>query len=151
MILENGVVRTMEPALPVARALAIAGERIAGAVGTHETALASPERVDLGGRCVLPGFNDAHVHFPTWSLAQRQVRLEGSRSLEEALARVAAAVPSVPEGRWLRGTGWRSGEWSPCCRNFPRPFAVVENVNGVVIVLLLVVMVAISTFWPTSE
>jgi predicted amidohydrolase YtcJ len=113
MILENGVIRTMDAALPTARALAIAGDRIAGGVGTHETALASPERIDLGGRCVLPGFSDAHVHFPTWSLAQRQVRLEGARSLDEALERVAAAVRDVPPDRWLRGTGWRSGEWTP--------------------------------------
>ena len=113
MILENGVVRTMERSLPVARALAIAGELVAGGVATHEVALPSPERVDLGGRCVLPGFNDAHVHFPTWSVARREVRLEGAGSLEEAVARVAEAAPSVPEGRWLRGFGWRSGEWNP--------------------------------------
>ena len=109
MILENGVIRTMEASLPSVRALAIAGERVVGGVGTHESALPSPERVDLGGRCVLPGFSDSHVHFPTWSLAQRQVRLEGTRSLEEALARVAEAARSVEPGRWLRGTGWRSG------------------------------------------
>jgi predicted amidohydrolase YtcJ len=113
VILENGVVRTLDPALPKAGALAIAGELVAGGVGTHETALASPERVDLGGRCVLPGFTDSHVHFPTWALAQRQVRLEGTRSLDEALARVGETVASVPEGRWLRGLGWRSGDWSP--------------------------------------
>jgi predicted amidohydrolase YtcJ len=113
VILEDGVVRTLEPSLPVARALAIAGDRIAGGVGTHETALPSPERVDLGGRCVLPGLNDAHVHFPTWSVARREVRLEGARTLEEAVALVAAVAPSVPEGRWLRGFGWRSGDWSP--------------------------------------
>ncbi len=113
MILENGVVRTMEPTLPVVRALAVAGDRIAGGVGTHETALASPDRVDLGGRCVLPGFNDSHVHFPTWALAQREVRLEGTSSLDEALQRVAAATKDVEPGRWLRGLGWRSGEWSP--------------------------------------
>ena len=113
VILENGVFRTMEPSLPVARALAIAGEWIAGGVGTHETALASPDRVDLGGRCVLPGFNDAHVHFPTWALAQRQVRLEGAATLDEALERVAAAAGDVQQGQWLRGTGWRSGDWSP--------------------------------------
>ncbi|HXV34519.1 MAG TPA: amidohydrolase [Gaiellaceae bacterium] len=113
MILENGVVRTLDPSLPRAAALAVAGERIAGGVGTHETALASPDRVDLGGRCVLPGFTDAHVHFPTWALAQRQVRLEGAASLDEALARVAAAVGEVEGGRWLRGLGWRSGDWAP--------------------------------------
>ena len=113
MILENGVIRTLDPTLPRAAALAIAGDRIAGGVGTHETALAGPERVDLGGRCVLPGFSDAHVHFPTWALAQRQVRLEGATSLDEALARVAAALVDVPPGRWLRGLGWRSGDWAP--------------------------------------
>src|SRR5256714_1737201 len=113
MILENGVVRTMEPTLPVARALAIAGDRIAGGVGTHETALASPDRVDLGGRCVQPGLNDSHVHFPTWALAQRQVRLEGAASLDEALQRIAAATSEVQPGGWLRGLGWRAGDWSP--------------------------------------
>jgi predicted amidohydrolase YtcJ len=113
VILENGVVRTMDPALPRAAALAIAGDTIRGGVGTHETALATPERVDLGGRCVLPGFTDSHVHFPTWSLVQRDVRLEDSTSLDDALARVAGAVADVQPGHWLRGYGWRSGSWSP--------------------------------------
>jgi predicted amidohydrolase YtcJ len=113
MILENGVIRTLDPALPTARALAVAGSHVAGGIGTHERELASPERVDLGGRCVVPGFTDSHVHFPSWALAQRQVRLEGCRSLDEALQRVAAAVPDAWPGAWLRGLGWRSGDWSP--------------------------------------
>lgn len=113
MILENGVVRTLEPTLPSARALAIAGDRIAGGIGTHETALATPDRVDLGGRCVVPGFSDAHVHFPTWALARREVRLEGTASLDDALARVGDAVGALRAGRWLLGRGWRSGDWSP--------------------------------------
>ena len=110
MILENGTIRTMDPAMPVVLALAIAGNRVAGGVGTHETALATPDRVNLGGRCVLPGFSDAHVHFPSWSLAQREVRLENTASLDEALARVAEAAGSAEQGRWLRGSGWRSGD-----------------------------------------
>lgn len=113
MILENGVIRTMDPALATAGALAIAGEKVAGGVGTHERELAGPERVDLGGRCVLPGFTDSHVHFMQWSLAQRQVRLEGASSLEEAVARVGKAAAAGEAGRWLRGTGWRDGDWSP--------------------------------------
>src|SRR5215212_9545340 len=92
MLLENGVVRTLDPSLPTARGLAIAGNLVAGGVGTHETALPSPERVDLGGRCVVPGFTDSHVHFPTWALAQHEVRLEDARSLEEAVGRVRAAL-----------------------------------------------------------
>ena len=112
MILENGVVRTMDANVPLQRALAVAGDRVAGGVGAHETALASPEVVDLGGRCVVPGFTDSHVHFPTWSLARREVRLEGVDSLEEALRRVQDALPSLPEGRILRGFGWRDAGWA---------------------------------------
>ena len=111
VILENGVVRTLDPSLPAGRALAIAGASVAGGVGVHETALASPDVVDLGGRCVLPAFTDSHVHFPTWSLAQRQVKLDGCASIEEALARVREA--EVAPGRWLRGYGWRDGDWQP--------------------------------------
>jgi hypothetical protein len=110
VILQNGLIRTLDPQLPTQRALAIAGEWIAGGVGVHETALASPEVVDLGGRVVLPGFTDSHVHFPTWALAQTEIALDGCASLAEALARISSA--SVPDGRWLRGYGWRSGDWN---------------------------------------
>jgi predicted amidohydrolase YtcJ len=108
MILENGVVRTMDASLPTARALAIAGDRVAGGVATHETALPSPEIVDLVGRCVLPGFTDSHVHFPTWSLGRREVRLDGVDTLAEALGRVEA---HPRHGDWIRGYGWRAADW----------------------------------------
>jgi len=108
MILDNGIVRTMDAALPVARALAIAGERVAGGVGVHERALPTPEVVDLGGRCVVPGFTDSHVHFPTWSLGQRDLSLDGVGSLAKALDRVRA---HERRGTWIRGQGWRSADW----------------------------------------
>lgn len=112
MILENGLIRTLDPQIPTQRALAIAGEWIAGGVGVHETALASPEVVDLGRRVVVPGLTDSHVHFPTWALAQDEVKLDGCSSLAEALARLRDA-PRPAGGGWLRGYGWRSGDWSP--------------------------------------
>jgi len=111
VILENGVVRTMDASLPRAGALAVAGAQVAGGVGTHETALASPEVVDLRGRCVVPGFTDSHVHFPQWALAQRQLRLEETRSVGEAVALVADAAARSSGSTWIRGTGWRSAGW----------------------------------------
>ena len=107
MILANGVVRTMDPSLPSAGALAIAGDLVAGGVGTHEWALPTPDRVDLGGRCVLPAFTDSHVHFPTWSLAQSEIALAGVASLAEALARIGDGT----RGSWIRGRGWRDADW----------------------------------------
>jgi predicted amidohydrolase YtcJ len=108
VLLENGTIHTLDPSLPSVSSLWIAGDRIAGGVGVHETSLPSPETVDLGGRCVLPGFTDSHVHFPTWALAQHDVRLDGCASLAEALARVRAAART---GSWLRGQGWRDADW----------------------------------------
>ncbi len=108
MILRNGTIRTLDPSLPTVAALWIAGDRVAGGVGVHETSLPSPDTVDLGGRCVLPGFTDSHVHFPTWALSQKDVSLHDCASLAEALARVRA---HPREGTWLRGQGWRDAEW----------------------------------------
>jgi predicted amidohydrolase YtcJ len=108
VILENGTIRTLDPQLPVTRSLAVAGDRIAGGGGVHETALVSPEVVDLGGRCVLPGFTDSHVHFPTWAMTQREVTLDGCASLAETLDRIRSATRT---GAWLRGYGWRDADW----------------------------------------
>jgi len=108
VILRNGTIRTLDPSLPTVSSLWIAGDRIAGGVGVHEAALPSPETVDLGGRCVLPGFTDSHVHFPTWALARHDVELHGCTSLAEALYQVRSA----PRGAsWLRGQGWRDADW----------------------------------------
>ena len=85
------------------------------------------KRVPLGGRCVLPGFADAHVHFPTWSMGLRQARLEGARSRDEALERVEAALAAVPAGGWLRGLGWREGDWPE-----PPDLAALDRVTGAV-------------------
>ena len=106
-MLENAVVRTLDRARPRTDRLAICGEVIgpphdAGGGG-------GGERIDLGGATVVPGLVDAHVHFPSWALARRELRLFGTHSLGEALERIVAAPR--PAGGWLRGRGWRDEEW----------------------------------------
>ncbi len=111
MILENGSVRTGDPRLPLVRALAIAGDRIGGGVDVREgdRSLVSNERVDLGGRCVVPGFTDAHVHFLEWSLALARLDLSQTRAHADVLA-AAADAPANADG-WLIGAGWRGERW----------------------------------------
>ena len=106
LFFESGTVRTLDPQRPPAEhELAVRSGVVAARAGPDA------QRVDLGGRCVVPGFADAHVHFPTWSLGLRQARLEGARSRDEALERIEAALAHVPAGGWLRGLGWREGDW----------------------------------------
>jgi predicted amidohydrolase YtcJ len=109
MILHNGPVYTMDPRLPRVSALAVAGGQIAGGVDVREgdTDTVGHERIDLEGRCVVPGFTDAHVHFLEWALQRTQLDLRGCGSKAEALRRVAQAGG---EG-WLRGRGWEPVRW----------------------------------------
>jgi predicted amidohydrolase YtcJ len=111
VILHSGSVRTGDPRLPLARAIAIAGDRVGGGVDVREgdRSRVSNERVDLGGRCVVPGFTDAHVHFLEWSLSLGRLDLSGTASLAEVLAAVAAAPAG--EDDWLVGAGWRAARW----------------------------------------
>ena len=70
---------------------------------------ADGEVIDVGGATVVPGLVDAHVHFPSWALGLRELRLFGTRSRREALERIEAAAK--PVDGWLRGRGWREEDW----------------------------------------
>ncbi|MHB1293620.1 MAG: amidohydrolase [Anaerolineae bacterium] len=114
LILHGGALRTMDGACPMAEAVAIEGGRIV-AVGRDDAVLAlagaGTERVNLEGRTVLPGLEDAHVHFCGYGLSLQRLDLSEAASLEDALARVRTAVASLAQGSWLQGGGWNHNVW----------------------------------------
>ena len=117
LVLTNGKIFTADARGTIAEAVAVEGERIV-AVGTNAemTRNYSAARViDLKGRLVTPGFNDAHLHFLNGGLSLLRVELVGSRSLAEAKQRIAAKVRELPAGAWILGRGWDhtlwGGEW----------------------------------------
>src|SRR5262249_3654020 len=100
-----------DPRLPRSSAIAIAGGRVAGGVDVREgdRSQVSVERVDLDGRCVVPGFTDAHLHFLEWALALRQLDLSQSLSLGASLDAGRGASGGGSGG--LIGHGWRQARW----------------------------------------
>jgi predicted amidohydrolase YtcJ len=68
--------------------------------------------VDLRGRALLPGFQDAHVHPAFAGITMIGCNLMGAASLDEALARISAYAQQHPEREWIAGSGWRM-EWFP--------------------------------------
>ncbi|MFB6934828.1 amidohydrolase [Streptomyces chartreusis] len=91
-----------------ATAVAVTGDRIT-AVGREEVHdLAGPrtEVVDLAGRLLLPGFQDAHVHPVPAGLELTQCDLTGTRTADETLAAVRAYADAHPEREWITGGGW---------------------------------------------
>ncbi|MFG3024180.1 amidohydrolase [Streptomyces sp. NPDC048254] len=99
----------LTPEGPTATAAAVTGDRIT-AVGSAEELreLAGPrtEVVDLAGRLLLPGFQDAHVHPVPAGLELSQCDLTGVRTAGESVAAVRAYAEAHPEREWILGGGW---------------------------------------------
>ena len=98
-----------------ATAVAVSGERIvaigaAGDAGIRDLTGAATDVVDLRGRALLPGFQDAHVHPAFAGVTMVGCNLIGARSLDEALARISAYAQANPGRKWVAGSGWRM-EW----------------------------------------
>jgi predicted amidohydrolase YtcJ len=70
------------------------------------------EVIDLAGRALLPGFQDAHVHPAFAGVTMASCNLIGAASLDEALARIRSYCDSRPGQAWIAGAGWRM-EWFP--------------------------------------
>ncbi len=96
-------------------AVAVRGGRVV-AVGAHgdrdvrDAAGPGCEVVDLNGRALLPGFQDAHAHPAFAGLTMVRCNLIGAQSLDEALARIARYIAGHPDAEWIAGSGWRM-EW----------------------------------------
>ncbi|HQN09063.1 MAG TPA: amidohydrolase [Thermoanaerobaculia bacterium] len=126
LVLRNGKLLTMDPARPVANAVAIAGDRIV-AVGSDaeiDRFRAEGTRViDLAGKTAMPGFIDGHAHFVGIGDARIALDLRGAASWDEVVARVASAAAKARPGEWILGRGWHQKEWaappSPNVEGFP--------------------------------
>ena len=106
----NGTLLTQDPQSPVASALAVAGGRIA-AVGSLDDvgnlAGSGTRRIDLEGRTLIPGFNDAHVHvWKVGHLLTSMVDLHNVPSIVELQERLRSASRRLREGEWLLGRGY---------------------------------------------
>jgi predicted amidohydrolase YtcJ len=113
LVLTNGKVFTSDARGSIAEAVAVDGGRIV-AVGTTreiEAAYAGERTIDLKGRLVTPGFNDAHLHFLNGGLSLFRVDLNGARTLAEAQRRVTEKVRELPPGAWVLGRGWDHTLW----------------------------------------
>ncbi|MEY9895274.1 putative amidohydrolase YtcJ [Catenulispora sp. MAP5-51] len=109
LVFLGGPVFTVDAARSWATAVAVRGGRIV-AVGRDRDVKAligaRTEVVDLAGKLLLPGFQDAHVHPVFGGTTMRQCDLHALESAPEYVAAVAEHARSHPEPRWITGGGW---------------------------------------------
>jgi predicted amidohydrolase YtcJ len=112
-ILYNARIYTMDSRLSTASALAVDNGYIQ-AIGDQQAILSnygeSINQIDLGGRTVIPGLIDAHIHLQHYALSLQRVDCE-TETREECLQNVAAMVKSNSSEEWILGHGWNQNEW----------------------------------------
>jgi len=116
VIITNARIYTVNPQQKWAEAIAIRGDRIVAVGERREVeALRGPvtKTIDGGGRLLLPGFADCHIHFMQGSLGLAQVDLNGSGSVAEIQKRVKAYADSHPKEPWILGMGWTYPVFGP--------------------------------------
>lgn len=113
LIVRNAQVLTLDGALPKARAFAVRGETFVAVGSEGEVMALRGERtrvIDAGGRRVIPGLNDSHLHAVRGGrFYNLELRWDGVGSLEEALRMVREQATRTPKGQWVRVIGG----WSP--------------------------------------
>ena len=103
-IFHSGKIVTVDPQFRTVAAMAIRDGRIV-AVGTNAdiVSLAGPgtEQVDLGGKTVLPGLIDSHVHAPSASMYEFEQPVPDMESIEDVLAYIRTRAETTEPGRWI--------------------------------------------------
>ncbi len=116
LILTNAKIWTVDPQHPTAQAVAILGERIvAVGSGSEVDAWRGPATrvIDAGGKLILPGFNDAHVHFVSGGMQLDSIDLNDAASAQEFARRIAERAQHTPKGEWITGGDWDETKWTP--------------------------------------
>jgi hypothetical protein len=116
LIVTNAKVWTGDKAQPSAESVAILGDRIVAVASNKEVeAWRGPNTkvVDAGGKLLVPGFNDAHVHFVTGGEQLDSVQLNDATSAKEFARRIAERAKTTPKGQWIQGGDWDETKWTP--------------------------------------
>jgi predicted amidohydrolase YtcJ len=115
LLFVNGPVFTADSARSFARALAVTGTAVSAVGGEAEVvdaAGAAKRVVDLAGRLLAPGFQDAHCHPPSSGLDLLRCSFAGCVGSDDAVAYVARYAADNPGLPWILGAGWQQ-TWFP--------------------------------------
>ena len=129
LIIINANVRTMASAQPRAEAIAVSGGEIVAVGSTKAIRALADENtkvIDAGGRLVIPGFNDAHVHFGAIGNIFSSAKLAESRTPADFVQRIKNTVRFLPKGRWILGSGWDNRLWVP---NDPPSRSLIDDIT----------------------
>ena len=137
LVLTGGQVLTVDAGFTVAEGLAVRGGEIVAVGGDAEMrALAGPGTrvVELGGRTVLPGINDSHLHGAAYGMTKPPFAIDVGHpavgSIADIVAAVGRAVGAARPGEWVIGLGWDAGYLAECLAD-PRRFPHRRDLDAI--------------------
>ena len=111
----NGKIFTFSSERKSARAIAVSDGRIIAVGSDADIRKSAPrgcDKLDLGGKVVIPGFIDSHTHFLQMGVDALSVDLSATESKEQALGLIRSASQKTPKGEWVIATNWRESKWA---------------------------------------
>jgi predicted amidohydrolase YtcJ len=116
LIITNAKIWTVDQSRPTAQAVAVFGDRIT-AVGSNQDVdgWQGPNTlvIDAHGKLLLPGFNDAHVHFVSGGKQLDSIQLNDATSSQEFARRIRERAKVTAKGEWILGGNWDETKWNP--------------------------------------
>jgi predicted amidohydrolase YtcJ len=127
LVITNGKVITVDSEFTIAESVAVKGDRIT-VVGTNDDVrplIGKNTRVlDLRGKTVLPGINDAHIHASLFGATKSahiiDVGYPTVKSISDIISTVDERTKAVPPGEWIQGFGWDCGYLDECLQDAQR-------------------------------
>jgi len=116
LIITNAKIWTGDKAHPTAQCVAVIGDRIVAVGSNSDVAILrgpATKTIDAAGKLLVPGFNDAHVHFVDGGLQLDSVQLNDATSTDEVVRRVSEQAQKTPKGEWIKGGDWDETKWNP--------------------------------------
>ncbi|HUS00035.1 MAG TPA: amidohydrolase [Pyrinomonadaceae bacterium] len=116
LVIVNAKIHTMNSAQKQASSLGVLGDKIIAVGSDADTKAligAKTRVIDAKGKLIVPGFNDAHVHFLEGGFQLSSVDLRSAKTPQEFVERIRAFAAKVPKGRWILGGKWDHENWTP--------------------------------------
>jgi len=116
LIISNAKIWTGVRAHPTAQAVAVIGDRIVAIGSNSDVEIlrgTATKTIDAGGKLLVPGFNDAHVHFVDGGSQLDSVQLNDVTNTNEFVRRIAEQAKKTPKGEWIKGGDWDETKWNP--------------------------------------
>jgi predicted amidohydrolase YtcJ len=116
LIITNAKIWTVDKSLPIAQAVAVLQDRIVAVGSNADVDLwrgPNTKVIDAAGKLLLPGFNDAHVHFVSGGEQLDNVQLNDVTNPQEFARRIGERAKITPKGEWVLGGDWDETKWNP--------------------------------------